>query len=771
MFLLAGRDTMPRAIATKQYKDFTGGLDTDTSYLNMKENTVKDIDGFVIDKSGKLYRSRYGYETEDYYTTTDSTAPGYPINTFVWENAAGQDVDILVVRNKTHLYFFDTDKYAAVPTNLIDNFIAEKTLLPVDLSGFNGSDMQFASGGGKLYVVCRGLVPLVISWDGATTFSSSYDSLVVRDFSGVDDGLSPIEKPLYTGDQFFWLDASATGTFTVGETVTGSTTGVAAGTVVSWDATYKIVRVTTNSLWELGETITGDTSSANGWLVVYTPVMSDYPSNNHLYNLVNQGWSPEKITYYTVDRGNEPSSSSSWFLGKDVNDDFSPSLLDKQGFGTGFASRGSHTFSPIVRDRENTTSWGYNGEYRNIYTVGGTATVDTQTEDVYPTTIAFSFSRVWYSINRSEYNSNKIWFSQVLDDSSSNFTHCYQAQDPTSEDFNSILDTDGGELSIDGAGSILKLLPFRSGMLVFGTNGVWFIGSPDTGFTSTSFSVSKVTDYGVLGARSIVSAKDTVFYLGSAGVIAIGLDPSGGISATNVSEGKIATYYQETLSTAKKRNSTGIYDIKNNRILWTHSIFDTRADEALVLNLDLGCFYKLTLPSFSYAPFYRPNAGIRLLQRDFGPTNFTFNFYKLEGDLFTSSSYMETFYETLGDSVRDKNIMYLVFQFERTEEGFELDGSDIVFDNPSSCLMTSKWEWTDHTSANRWSSPQQVYRLPVKYIPSGVSDPFNYGYRVITTKNRVRGNGRAITFKIYSDGDNDIKLLGWTAVYTGAGIV
>jgi hypothetical protein len=77
--------------------------------------------------------------------------------------------------------------------------------------------------------------------------------------------------------------------------------------------------------------------------------------------------------------------------------------------------------------------------------------------------------------------------------------------------------------------------------------------------------------------------------------------------------------------------------------------------------------------------------------------------------------------------------------------------------------VQSQWEWTDSANAGRWGEEFEAYRLKQIYIPDGSDDTFDYSYQVVTTKNRLRGKGRALSLKFRSEPQKDLQLLGWSA--------
>lgn len=139
-------------------------------------------------------------------------------------------------------------------------------------------------------------------------------------------------------------------------------------------------------------------------------------------------------------------------------------------------------------------------------------------------------------------------------------------------------------------------------------------------------------------------------------------------------------------------------------------------------------------------------------------------------------SFLITGYELLEDTMRNKQVVYLVPHFARTETGYN---SDMTYKTPSGCYIRTMWDFCsygntdpfDGSLSGKWGTPFQAYRLLKPYIPSGPSDGFKYGYDIVSTKNRVRGGGKAFSMRIYSEAGKDMHLLGWGVKFEGATIV
>jgi len=128
------------------------------------------------------------------------------------------------------------------------------------------------------------------------------------------------------------------------------------------------------------------------------------------------------------------------------------------------------------------------------------------------------------------------------------------------------------------------------------------------------------------------------------------------------------------------------------------------------------------------------------------------------------TSYMVTGYLNQADVVTKKAVPYVFFYFEQTEK--DIVGGD--YDNPSSCLVRSRWDWANSTASNRWGSEFQAYRLVKPHLGSTVPASFDYGYDVVVTKNKLRGYGKALSLYITSETNKDLRILGWGMQLSGA---
>lgn len=131
------------------------------------------------------------------------------------------------------------------------------------------------------------------------------------------------------------------------------------------------------------------------------------------------------------------------------------------------------------------------------------------------------------------------------------------------------------------------------------------------------------------------------------------------------------------------------------------------------------------------------------------------------------SSYLITGYNLAGDMAREKQVVYLQIFCNKTETVYTMSGNNVVLARQSSCKVQSQWDWNNSIAQGKWGPVFQAYRFLRPQPVSPVSgDEFNYGETVITTKNKLRGRGRALSLYIQSEAGKDMKLLGWNVLAT-----
>lgn len=79
----------------------------------------------------------------------------------------------------------------------------------------------------------------------------------------------------------------------------------------------------------------------------------------------------------------------------------------------------------------------------------------------------------------------------------------------------------------------------------------------------------------------------------------------------------------------------------------------------------------------------------------------------------------------------------------------------------NSCTLKAKFDFAITDATGKWSTQQQAYKLNALRMANVSQVEANYGYEVVETKHKVRGNGKALIIRFESEDGKDFELLGW----------
>lgn len=716
---------------------FVGGLNTEGGYFVIPENSWKEGVNVVPSTDGSIVR-RNGIDYEELYqlhspgiTEDQKNLWAFTVGTWSTINGNG-DLNFFVVQVGSIIHFYDAASGTISATKLpftlnLSSYVATGN---TEVSG--SAVISLASTYGKLIITSANTDPVLVTYVPETdTITHERITVKIRDFEG------------------FTSPVSANTEYTQAE-------------------------------WE----------NINFY-------------NQALYNLKNQGWTEERITTYkNANSGKLPANTKQWFMGKDSNDNFSASTLNKIDFGNSPAPRGRYVIDAFNQNREGII----------------TAT------PFRPRVCAFFAGRAWYAGLTSDKQLGTVYFSQVLDDISK-VSLCHQANDPTSEEISDLTDSDGGVIQIPEAGEIVALHPLGRGIAIIATNGVWFVSGVDTGFTASSYAVDRVSSIGCYSPKSVIPVEDSVVYWANTGIYLLTAEGGIDVKATNVSNQSIKSFYNN-IPALNKLYAEGSYTGSDSIIYWLFSstVINTSEnkfakDSVLAYDSRLQSWYwfsfdttkgvvpvsiETTKETTRTAITYNiivgtdnviadtDNVVSDISQRSGGSQDFKFlvlhpavdNTYSITfADLLNSrtaatkfqdwyslgvgvdkEAYVITGYELAGvGPARAKTAQYCTVFMKRTETEFD---SNAVALNPSGCLLETRWDFTDSTFANKWSTPVQVYRQ-VRPFLAFPNTAFDDGYPLVISKNKIRGRGKAVQFKFSSEVGKDMQLVGWTATYVG----
>ena len=733
----------------KAFRSFIKGLVTEANQLTFPENASVDEANFVLNRDGSRYR-RLGvdYEAGAAHTATGLTATQLQEGKqsfHVWDSPAGDtNVSLGIVRIVNKLWFMDM--LTTAPSANLKNSGS-----PITLSGLGSNDIEVSIVNNKCVVVSKDLDnPVLLTYNKSTgAVTQSTITLEIRDIYGVHDGLAIDERP----------------------------------TSLTEVHEYNL----RNQGWNKN-IVTGDASY------------------------------PDALDYHFHETGEYPSNSDSWTLGKVSNvssadyEKYDPDTLVKNSQSNFQIAKGSFIIEAFNRGNTRMSKSGISSLPTDRET-GNISTVTSYAQRLFYSGVE---SGVNGSDNRTPNYSGYIFFSKVIR-SDDDLGICYQEADPTDPGINDLVATDGGSIQIPEITRIVKIVASQASVLVFAENGVWEVYGDTGGFIATSFQASKISTNGISNGNAVVNVNGNFIYWSKAGIYTLKPDAaSGRFSSESISLTSIQTLYLD-IPELGKNNAKGYYDEKENRVRFLYNDSDSYSEtnyvnkytKELIYDLTLEAWYKNELSSLAsnspYVADYVPIPGYsvttvtetvlagatpvhhtssggvivtstvpvsRSSQFSFltiRATSFTLSKYSdntfmdwkaADGTGITFSSYLVTGYELFGDIMRKKQIPYLFLYLEQTEKSFSASGSDFILDNQSSCYVQSQWNWANSAASGNWGTAFQAYRILRLPTPTGAG-AWDSGNSMVVTKNKLRGSGKTLSLKIYSETKKDMRLLGW----------
>lgn len=780
---------MARSANPVEINNFVAGLITEASPLTFPDGASVSEDNFILNRDGTRKR-RLGMDFESGYvdiTTTQVILTGDEVgNTmFVWENASGDSSrTLLVVQIGAELKFFDLT-VSPLSSALLGTYTFSGTEISTTFS--------FATVDGILVVTTGKKEVTAFEYDGLVTFTPTEVLLKVRDLFGVQD-----------------LDGTT-------DLRVGSGISNRPSTLTDEHA-YNL----RNQTWAEPRLTSNDNEDQEDpiyrfeFQTVFLGDPSAYPSNSDsvlpvLYADSSLASNRTAQRFHGEDLYNNPLGTTPAPIGHFI--------IDAMERG---ASRQEEIDKLIVR-------------YPTLRPALMPTSLVLDSTPGGPSTVAEFSGHVWFSgfsssIVDGDSNSPRlgsyVMFSKLVEDIT-DIARCYQEADPTSRNQSDLVSTDGGFIRIDGAYGIQKLINLGQELVVLATNGVWTIrGGSDFGFSADNYLVRKVTDRGCVSHNSTVVVDNTMMYWADDAIYHIAPNQIGELQAQSITQTTIQTLYNE-IPVVDKEHSSGVYDSTSRVIRWLYqNRFDDESEvRELVFDLTLGAFYTSTISDLQTddiplvvnavsgikyeivgliedVQYNTDNVlyGLEQVQTNFPrnvplvgsthyltitqkfPTiNFTFSKYRDEeftdwkssnGVGVDAPAHLITGWVSGGDYQRNKQVPYITFHFRRTEGVTVADElGDIYPTNPSSMLVQAQWDWANSANSNRWGRSFQAYRYKRVYMPSGVGDPFDSGFEVVSTKNKLRGKGKVLSLYMQTEPLKDCNLLGWSMVMGASGNV
>ena len=758
---------MPKKSIKVEFKNFIKGLITEASPLNFPPEASSDEENFQLNRDGtRDRRLGLGYEQEAVLRALPITLEELLANdpvTFEWKNVASESGSVfLVIQTQQVLSFFDLE--ASSLSN--DGYKGTITLSQFPAN----TEYSFASIDGRLVAVAGADTICVVEYNGSG-FTASYQALQVRDLWGVE--------------------------------TTGSEENDVAFRPTSLSNAHRYNLY--NQSWGIPRKDSAGTLTDP--VSIYFNSLSKYPSNSETvwpglqFQPVSSTQQPFERVYPNLYEE---------VLGANINTARGYFIID-------VLRRGASRAAVIASNKSKYPAMGMaTFAAPTDYTSGGA------------TVVAEFAGRVFYGgfggavtggDKRSPDLNNYLLFSQLVK-SAPDITRCYQEGDPTSRDSSDVVDTDGGFIRLSGVDKIISLINLSSHLIVIATNGVWSVtGGSDFGFSATNFKTQRISNFGSLGTRCVVEDSSRVLYWSEDGIYVVGRDQLGDYVAQNITQETIQTFYENISNTAKEK-AIGIYDSVGKKIRWIYregTLFGPDSiTKELVLDLTINAFYVnriMNLPTnraalvsgFKSTPFQSGTGNTLVVvgneQVDAGPEvvvvpntgreaglqttrylvvtlisgdpYYTFAYYnnpsfkdweQVDGVGVDAKAYLVTGDYTADDSSIHKQTPYLTVHFTRTESGVDGELNPL---SPSGCFVRTQWDFANGYQSNKWSPLFQAYRYRKKYTPSGPSDTYDTGFEVVTSRNKIRGRGKAFSIYFETEPEKDCRIIGWNLALNG----
>lgn len=763
---------------SNQINNFTKGLLTEFTGLNFPENAATDTDNCVYTLVGEVLR-RDGIDLEANGVYNNTTPGSEGRATYKWNNAGGDGLtQMVVVQLGTVLYFYQSS--AATDASPLSTQRITSSTISVDAFLASGAtydptlECTFADGNGYLFVYHPNCDPFYVTYASGVV-SGNIISIQIRDFTGASEpNVAVNTRPaiissnhLYNLSNQGWTQgnpwaATANNSVTVNTgnksfTVAGSISGVTNGTGVTIYNNSPITPGSQPTIPAGTQIMAGNVQSYSGTTMVITvtsflPALAGNATSGSL-NIIpsNVGF----INTWLADIGNYPSNSDVWWYFKDDTNVFNPTTtISNVNFNLGQAPQGHYVLPAFAQDRA---------------LVAGIAglTLNTVSTIKRPTNGAWFQGRVWFTgvsaqqpaVGSAAYYTwtENVYFSQVVT-TPADFGSCYQVNDPTSQDLNGLLPTDGGVITIPGAGAIYKLFPIANGMIVFASNGVWYItGSRGIGFSADDYVITNLSYIRTLSNNSFVNVNGLPYFWNEEGIYMVEPSQQGGMQVNPITVGTILTFYNE-IPLVSKQYARAAYDPIGYIVQWLYRSTEETGpsdrysyDRVLNLNTYNKAFYPYTVDTTKgqiNSIVYVANPGG--LGAD---SAIKFLIYTANGVSFGQefdTSYVD--WNSLGGT---NYVSYFI-------TGFRMPGKSLlkfqpvyiyVYSNsevPTSYYINGIWDYANTANSGRYSTQQQV-------------NNWSPNFDVVMRKHKIRGHGLALQLQVKSVDGQPFDIIGWSS--------
>jgi hypothetical protein len=755
--------------------------------VNFPPDALLSESNFVLNRDGTAGR-RLGMDLEADYSlkltnTLSATRENYATNTFTWKGAGGDDQkDFLAVQVGRDLYFYDTGTATAVSASLVFTFEMQNDIL---------EEVDFDSVDGKLLIATGEKEIEEYSWDG-TDITRRMLSLLIRDQFGVEDIDTTTQKDLGLAPDISFRPTTLSDHHLYN--LRNQTFGPAIANYLrdSWDAIQEFF----------------DFSN-----------YARYPSNadNVAEGLeVNPDFDPPAEAFTAQGLQDRDPFNVEAPKGYFIIDAMERGNSRELAFLTNHSNTSGRT-AVNGSNRDLTVTFAAGNPLPTDKTPGGPSVVANYAGRA----VFMGFSgEVEDGDSRSPRMSSFVLYSQLVKNSE-DFVKCYQDGDPTSRDTPDLVATDGGFIKINDAYGIKAAVPLNDKLFIFAENGVWMLeGEADEGFSAQNFRVKQISKIGTKAKKSVVEADGSVYYWSEDGIYRVVRSEVGQYGVENITESTIKRLFT-SIPSARRRKVKSTFDEFERKVRWLFgdiSIGATDSGRELVFDVVSGGFstthtyksvgraYPVLLDYIKVDSFpvgqvaedvtdtsgatvtdsllvditvslstrssslrntkYLTYVGEDTSKENMSFSEFTNSEFKDWSSIYApgvdAEAHLTMGYFNGGELARVKQAPVVSFFFERTETGVAQGADDIELVTPSGCLAQFRWDWADSSSSNRWSTARQVYRLGRYTIPATASEAYDYGFSVVTTRNKMRGKGKVFSTHLATETGKDCKVLGWS---------
>lgn len=192
---------MSRSVAVSIDNNFSGGFVSQATALNFPENACTRTDNCVFSERGFVTR-RPGFNLEPNFSTKTIDRTGSVINSWLWENVAGDGtLNFTVTQVGDTLYFYDTGDANSLSAGALLDTVSLTPFSPPDAPGPGTLECQFSAGMGYLFVSHPNLESFSVAFNrDLETFTATQITLQARDTKGLVDNLQPGQRPVVLTD-------------------------------------------------------------------------------------------------------------------------------------------------------------------------------------------------------------------------------------------------------------------------------------------------------------------------------------------------------------------------------------------------------------------------------------------------------------------------------------------------------------------------------------------------------------------------------------------